>query len=411
MRYLKNTLLRLFGRLTLAVVLAASALPALAQNVFSPAAIVNDAVITEYEVAQRQRFITLLNAPGSGRQAVLDELINESLRNQAVAAAGLELTEEQIQAGMQEFAQRVELEASEFISIIEESGVAEETFRAFVSAGIAWREYIRGRYAARTQIGEDEIDRALGSGGAAGNVRVLLSEIVIPSEPQNRAQVEDLAQQISESESAEEFARYAREFSAASSRNDGGALPWRSLDELPPALRPLLLGLAPGEISEPVPLPNAVAVFLLRDVAETGAPSETFAAIDYAAYFIPGGRSEAALREAAALRARVDVCDDLYAEALGKPEEVLDRGSRTPAEIPEDIARELSRLDPGEVSTSLTRANGQTLVFLMLCGRTAAVNEDVDRAQAAATLRQNRLNAYAESLLEQLRAEARIEIR
>lgn len=411
MWHLRKTLVRHAGCVAVTVAALVLSLPAAAQNVFSPAAIVNDAVITEYEVAQRQRFITLLNAPGSGRQAVLDELINERLRNQAIDEAGLELTEEQIQAGMQEFSQRVELEAAEFIAIIEENGVAEETFRSFVSAGIAWREYIRARFAPRTQIGEDEIDRALGSGGAAGNVRLLLSEIIIPSEPQNRAQVEDLAQQISESESAEEFANYAREFSAASSNSAGGALPWRGLDELPPALRPLLLGLAPGEISQPVPLPNAVAVFLLRDIEETGAPNETFAAIDYAAYYIPGGRSEAALREAAELRARVDACDDLYGEALGQPEEVLDRGSRTPSEIPEDIARELSRLDPGEVSTNLTRAGGQTLVFLMLCGRTAAVNEEVDRAQAAATLRQNRINAYAESLLEQLRAEARIEIR
>ena len=47
------------------------------------------------------------------------------------------------------------------------------------------------------------------------------------------------------------------------------------------------------------------------------------------------------------------------------------RGSLPPADIPQDIAIELSKLDPGEVSTALTRSGGETLVFLMLCARNA----------------------------------------
>jgi peptidyl-prolyl cis-trans isomerase SurA len=173
----------------------------------------------------------------------------------------------------------------------------------------------------------------------------------------------------------------------------------------------LLLALAPGEITDPIPLPEAVAIFQLRDIEETGSMPEEFAAIEYAAFFLPGGRSEAALADAARLRARVDVCDDLYGEAVGQPEDVLQRETVTPGNLPADFAAELSKLDPGEVSTALTRSNGQTLVFLMLCGRTAAVNEDADRAQVANSLRQARINGYAESFLEQLRADARIEVR
>ena len=173
-------------------------------------------------------------------------------------------------------------------------------------------------------------------------------------------------------------------------------------------LRPILLGLAPGEVSEPLNIPDAVALFQLRGIEETGAPAPQFAAIDYAAYYLPGGRSEATLAQAAKLRRELDVCDDLYGIAQGQPAEVLERGSKPPAEIPQDIAFELSKLDPGEVSTALTRNNGQTLVFLMLCGRTAAINEDVERGDAAAALRQNRVTAYADGYLEQLRADARI---
>ena len=87
---------------------------------------------------------------------------------------------------------------------------------------------------------------------------------------------------------------------------------------------------------------------------------------------------------------------------------MLERDSKIPSEIPQDFAIELSKLDPGETSTALTRADGQTLVFLMLCGRTAAANQDVAREDVAAALRSARINAYAASFLDQLRADARI---
>jgi peptidyl-prolyl cis-trans isomerase SurA len=45
---------------------------------------------------------------------------------------------------------------------------------------------------------------------------------------------------------------------------------------------------------------------------------------------------------------------------------------------------------------------------LMMCGRTAALNEDVGRGAVEANLRQQRLTGYADSLLDELRSNARI---
>jgi peptidyl-prolyl cis-trans isomerase SurA len=49
-------------------------------------------------------------------------------------------------------------------------------------------------------------------------------------------------------------------------------------------------------------------------------------------------------------------------------------------------------------------------VFLMLCGRTPVLPEDqeIDRATVSAQLRNQRLSAFSEALLEELRAEATI---
>ncbi|WP_257883654.1 peptidylprolyl isomerase [Roseobacter insulae] len=382
--------------------------PVTAQGLFDPVVEVNDDVVTEYEVEQRERFLRLLNAPGANREAVIETLVDERLRAQAVEASGLELTPEGIEAGITEFAARTNLSAEEFIAALEDGGVSEESFRDFVEVGIAWRDLIAARYGARVEISEREIDSALGSTGGASGIRVLVSEIIIPAPPENREEVQEIAELIAASQSEAEFSEYAREYSATASRDAGGRLPWQELTKLPPVLRPLLLALAPGEVTDPLAIPDAVALFQLRAIEETGAPTREYAAIEYAAYYIPGGRSQAGLSKAARLREEIDVCDDLYGVAQGQPEEVLERGSKPPSEIPQDIALELSKLDPNEISTALTRANGETLVFLMLCGRTAAVNEEVAREDVANALRSARINAYADSLLDQLRADARI---
>ena len=87
----------------------------------------------------------------------------------------------------------------------------------------------------------------------------------------------------------------------------------------------------------PVPIPNAIAIFQLRAIEEIPAEGEV-TAIDYAAFYIPGGQSAGALQQAALLDARVDTCDDLYGVASGLPEGRLQRDSLPPGEIPGDVA-------------------------------------------------------------------------
>ena len=380
----------------------------MAQNLYAPVARVNDRIVTEFEVQQRQRFMQLLNAPGADRENVIDELINDRLHDEFAARFDLKLSDEAVQSGLSDFAARANLSVEEFTTALEQSGVSQQTFRDFVVTQLTWRDLIRARYGAQVNISDAEIDRELGRSGAGSGIRVLLSEIIIPAPPQEAARVNALADRIAQSKSEAEFSRYAQQYSATASRGRGGRMPWTPLEKLPPSLAPILLALAPGEVTSPLPIPNAVALFQLRGIEETGAPAKSYSEIEYAAYYIPGGRSEAALNEAARVRSEVDTCNDLYAVAQGQPESVLDRGAKKPAEIPQDIAIELAKLDPGESSTALTRAGGQTLVFLMLCKRTAEANAEVSREAVVSSLRQRKLQGYADQLTEQLRADARI---
>ncbi|WP_417606753.1 peptidylprolyl isomerase [Primorskyibacter flagellatus] len=393
---------------TLALCITVLTLPSPALAQFSPVILVNDSAISGYELEQRTRMLTLLNAPGNPTTLAREQLIDDRLRVEAASAAGIRPTDEEITEGMTEFAGRANLSREEFTAALAGSGVDEQTFRAFVQAGLAWRQLVQARFGSRSAASEGEIDRALSSSRSGGGVRVLLSELIMPAPPQQAAAVRERANRISQIRSTDAFSAEARRYSATASRGRGGRLDWQNLSDLPPQLQPLILALAPGEVTDPLPIPNAVALFQLRAIEETGYKAPEYAAIEYAAYYIPGGRTEAALAAARNIQTRVDTCDDLYGVAKGQPAEVLDRGSLPPAEIPTDIAVELMKLDAGEVSTALTRSNGQTLVFLMLCGRTPVLTEEVNREQLTMGLRNQRLNSYANGYLAQLRAEARI---
>lgn len=396
----------LCAALALAVGMAPA--PVLAQNLFAPAITVDEAVITNYEIGQRARMLTLLNSPGDAQTLAREQLVDDRLRMQAARSAGINPPEADLLEGMEEFAGRANMTREQFIAALEGAGVAEQTFRDFVQAGLSWRLLVQARFGQDSVISQSEIDRALAGAGGQSNVRVLLSELIMPAPPPEAAAVNARAARIAQMTSTAEFSSAARQYSATATRDNGGRLPWRSLNELPPQLRPILLALEPGEVSAPIPLQGAVALFQLRDIEETGYEPPEIASVEYAAYYMAGGRSPETLARARVLAGKLDRCDDLYGVAKGQPAGVLDRVTLPPAELPTDIAYELSKLDAGEVSTALTRSNGQTLMVLMLCGRTAAVAENAERSDVEMGLRNQRLSALSDSYLAQLRANARI---
>nr|WP_296763590.1 peptidylprolyl isomerase [Sediminimonas sp.] len=382
-----------------------------AQGLFDPVIEVNDSVVTRYEIEQRARLLGVLGAPGDSTELARKQLIEERLKMAAARDSGLELTEQGIEAGLKEFADRGDMTPDQFIATMKRQGVAPETVRDFVTAGVTWRELVAARFGPRVRITEADVDKALSAVSGGSSVRVLLSEIIMAAPPAQAAEVQARARQLSQITGTQAFSEAARKYSAAATRDNGGRLDWMPITKLPAALRPMILSLAPGQVTDPVPLDGAVALFQLRDIQEAGVKTPDYAAIDYATYLIPGGRTEAALSTASNLRARVDTCDDLYGVAKGQPETRLTRHARPPGDIPNDIALELAKLDSGEISTNLTRTaddGSQALVFLMLCGRTPAAQEDASREDIKAQLRRQRLESFADSYLEQLRADARI---
>jgi peptidyl-prolyl cis-trans isomerase SurA len=385
-----------------AVVALALALtaPVLAQDLFTPRLYVNDRVITNYEVEQRALFLRVLRAPGNPEEEALKALTEDRLRQTEAERLGLKLSEQDLKTGMSEFASRANLSVEDFVAELGKAGIAEETFRDFVAAGLLWRQAVRARFLGQVPISENDIDRALEASARPRALQVLASELVIPAPQGQEEAAMARAQQLSDTLSGEgAFASAARRYSAAPTAGSGGRLDWLPLANLPAAIGQKILALDAGEVSDPIAVPGAVVLFLLRDVAMDTKAEPLSVSVEWAEFLVPDDAAEIAR-----IRAASDECNDLYGQAKGLPEDRLTITKSDLNAVPGDVALELARLDPGETSVNLTRGGYRRL--LMLCGREQVLEPAPTRDQIREQVINQKLEGMAEGYLEELRSAA-----
>lgn len=381
------------------IALSLGVAPVLAQgSPFAPRVVVDGKPITNYEYDQRLRFMTLLNAPGDLRKEAEKTLIEDRLRLIAGERLKLRLTPEQVEAGMAEFAGRFEMPVEEFVTILQANGVAAETFRDFVRAGLIWREVIRVKFgpAALASILEPEIDRALSIMTQRNTSRVLLSEILLPAS--KRVLADDLSKTL-RGEAA--FGAAAREHSLGPSAAEGGRVDWRNAAVLPQQVLAALEGLQPGQVTAPVRLPDGrYALYLLRQLELRDAVTPQATGVDHARLVIGGAGTAAGDAVLAQVMARVDRCNDLNAFPGD-----LTRATVVQSALPRDLAALLAPLDENEMTTYVS---GAAHVVVMLCSRRVLGEGEPDRDAVRGRLAEARVVGQADLYLAQLRSNARI---
>lgn len=383
---------------------------AAAQGLFSPVITVNNSAVTGYEIDQRVKLLQAFRTPGDLQKVARQQLVEERLKQQEMDRVGLRMTPDGLTRALNDFAQRGNVTLAQLYGQLQTAGVDRQTLRDFVTVGASWRDYVGSRFRSRAVVTEADIDRAIAQmGGRPTALQVLMNEIIIAAPADNPDMVsraKTAADQISKMTSTADFEAAARQVSALPSRDQGGRMAWVPVSNYPAPIQAILLGLKPGEVTPPLDITNGIALFQMRAKREVGQSVAAPAKIDYAIFTIPGGNTAQTQAEAAALRSRVQVCDDLYGEARGLPADRLIRNDVAPAQIPRDVALELAHLDDNEVSTALTTADGQSLMFLMLCQRTPATAQPIDRDTIKTRLIGHKLSGFSDQMVAQLRAAA-----
>lgn len=398
--------MRLLGFIFLAIIQLAQ--PASAQGLFDPVIIVNNQIITKYELDQRRRLMDALGVRGDLAQQAKDGLIGDRLKVASAAEAGLVTTDEQISKAFEDFAARNGQSLDGVLSMLAGKGVATETLRDFLTTNLVWQTLMRQRYAGSVGVSESEIDAALSATSENTNLQILISEIVLPLIEGQEEEIRKLAADIAKIRSFDEFSDAARQFSVAGSRSDGGKLDWIALSNLPPALRPVLLPLENGQVSEPLELPNAIAIFQMRGLNESAPTSARYSSVEYALLSVAD--TEGVTAELVDIADRAIRCDDLYGLSQNLNNATLSIMSRPPSDTPNSDALWLARLDAGEslIETRITADGSAQKSLVMLCSRTSTANQSVSRDEVRTRIQNEKLNARANSLLESMKASARI---
>ncbi len=389
------------------LVLMAPAVPAAAAdpNPFAPALFVNGRIITNYEIAQREKFLEAVEGPGDRRAEAIKALIDDKIRLFEAAKYGFKPDDAQVTAGMDEFAARGKMTADQMVGELQKYGVDPQTFRDFIAAGVAWRAVVQGTIAPGVNITDAQTREAQSLSLAHGAPRLLLSEIILPAAPEYLAQSVPLAEQLSQTLHGDAaFAAAAKQYSASDSAKDGGKLQWISADTLPHQVVQAVIGLSPGQVSKPVSLPNAIGIFEMRGLGDSAPPPAGSIQVHYAEFLIPGVRTPEVAAEAARIRAKAETCNDLYGLARGKPPAVLTETTQLLPQVPADVALELAKLNPGAASTTLTR--GGDTVYLMLCDRIVVADPEPPLSQLRDALYSAVVNELSDQKLDQLRAAA-----
>ncbi|MEM6487114.1 MAG: peptidylprolyl isomerase [Pseudomonadota bacterium] len=247
-----------------------------AQTPFRAIAVVNDQVITGFDLQQRVQLLRLLGFPAASeealRSAALNELIEDKLKMQAGRRDGMSAGQEDIERGIGEIAQQIDVSPAELETLLANQGIETAALRDFVEANMVWRTVVQRRFASRVEPGEAEIDGeiALLSGSASTDYRI--QEIGLPETDGGRtaAETRALAERLQRDlQDGAAFSAAARELSRAPSAAQGGNVGGVRGAQLPAALREALAATPAGQIAPPQQVPGGIS--LIRVVEKRSA--------------------------------------------------------------------------------------------------------------------------------------------
>ena len=404
---------------------AAAATPILQEGV---AAVVNDEIISTYDLRQRVLLLVVTSGvqvteeslPQFQRQA-LGDLIDERLQLQEISGiegrtkTKLMPTPKEVDDQIDRMAQQNGLTGAQMLATLATAGVGKETLAAQLRAGIAWQRYVGGRFGSEVKIGDDQIDAALKRAETASSKpQYLAAEIFIDAQRAGgeEAALEGARQLETQIQQGAPFASVARQFSSAPSASSGGDAGWMVSGDISPAVEDALQKLRPGQLSPPVPVAGGAYILLLRD--KRSGQGATMVSLKQAAVRLatdaPPGEVEAATAKLAALRPQITNCDTMEAQAA-KVDGVVagDLGEADLNDLSETFRTAISTLQVGQVSAPVRTNAGMHLVAL--CGRRNAGAAQLTRDDVENRLTDQELAMIAKRELRDLRNSASIDNR
>jgi peptidyl-prolyl cis-trans isomerase SurA len=414
--------------ISIVFLLAVTPLSASAQDVQNIVAIVNDEIISGYDLNQRVSLtIMLSNFPDTQEtreqliKPTLTKIIDDRLKLQEAMAYNLSVSDEEVAAALADFERGNNLSPGELDNMLASRDIDLSALIEQFRVNLAWNKVIARRIVPSISISDDEVIAIQEKLEAnKGKNEYFLREIFLPIDNNtDAAQLENSARGLVEQiRNGAPFARAAAQFSQGSTASAGGAIGWVLADDVEPEIGEVLPQLSENQVSDPIRTTNGIyiiAVQKIRTVLENNPDNIVF---DITQIVVPASDSgelaspKSQKKLADTISKFVDSCDylpNLLTEISGTESGSGALGKLRLGDLPDTIKVILQDMQPGEASAPY-EDDGVYRIFVvcdrqdpqMISGSEQQIRQDILIRRA-----ENRARGY----LQDIHNAATIEIR
>jgi peptidyl-prolyl cis-trans isomerase SurA len=259
--------------------------PALAETSNRVVAIVNDEVITLYELNGRMKDLTGLDPAEmrlrdekqylEARRNILNRLIEDRLTLEKIRQLGVKVTPKQVDSAVERIKKNNGLTQEDLIAGLKKSGMTYDSYRDKIKVQIERMELINFAVKSKIIIREEDITEYYNKHRDEFIVKgkVHLAIIVLKQKGMSKqggsgslsSQAEDILARL---KGGEDFGELARKFSKGPGAEDGGDVGFFKTSQIDPKLREIIKQMSPGDISEPIVRPSGIQIVKLIDNQE-----------------------------------------------------------------------------------------------------------------------------------------------
>jgi len=397
-------------------------------------AVVNEGVVMQSELDLQTREIearlqtqhVALPPEDVLRGQVLDRLVQEEIQQQRADRAGIKISDEQVNAALQDIAQRQNVTLEQLPEKLAADGIDYAQYRNELKREIA-RQILRQRdVVQRIVVTPHELDQYLErqkkTASAANEYNVAHILIAVPQDakPAQLAQSSTLAHQIDDrARNGEDFGALAVSYSQSESALEGGSLGWRKGTELPTFLADVVARMRPGDVSDVMQTPSGFHIVKLLDTRSAGG-SQIVQQVHLRHILLkPTEIEDDATVEQKLSRWREQVVSGkeqfavfakTYSQDPGSAINGGDLGWSEPSAFVPEFSAVVATLKEGEISQPFRTQYGWHIVQL-LGHRNFDNTNDAARERAFQAMRDSRVEEATELWLQQIRDEAYVELR
>ena len=386
------------------------------QDIQAISAIVNDEVISRYDVQQRVQLIVSTSGIKPTQENIsrletqaLRSLVNEKIQLQEAEKLDVPSSEQEVGLMLERIANGSQMSGEEILELINSQGVRPDTLLNQIRAELLWNKIVRGRYGSYVNVNDDEVsivyDRTIES---IGRDQFEISEIFLGYEDSKEEEEANilanrLVEQLREGAS---FSAVAQQFSQSSTSGQGGYIGWVAEGQLNNEVINAIKNLDKDGISNPINSTGGYYIIRLNDITKAGGKNPLRNQYDLVSIIFNKENIQDANNFAKEFISckRIDNLIEKYNE-----KEVNYIGKRILNELPSDLHEELLNKDAGE--TLNIREIGDNINLILICDRKDDIGIQVSRESIEENIYSQKIGMMSRRYLRDLRRDAVIEYR